>query len=77
MDIQIENAMPEGFVFEREQNVMHGSVNGIAFLIVPVKTINQFRIQLHADIEKSRRKEDFLAFLHELEQRHPDRKSVV
>lgn len=71
MDIQIESAMPEGFMFEREQNVMHGSVNGIAFLIVPVKTINQFRIQLHADIEKSRRKEEFLAFLHELEQRHP------
>ena len=71
MNIQIENAMPEGFVFEREQNVMHGTVNGIEFLIVPVKTINQFRIQLHADIEKSKGKEDFLAFLHALEQRYP------
>ena len=71
MNVQIENIMPEGFVFERTQNVMHGAVNGTAFLIVPVMAENQFRIQLHADIEKSGGKENFLSYLHMLEQRHP------
>lgn len=71
MNVQIENAMPEGFVFERTQNVMHGAVNGIALLIVPVTAENQFRIQLHADIEKSAGKDNFLGFLGVLQQRHP------
>lgn len=71
MNVQIENVMPEGFVYERAQNVMHGAADGIAFLIVPVTAENQFRIQLHADIEKSGGKESFLGYLHVLEQRHP------
>lgn len=71
MNIQIENVMPEGFVYERAQNVMHGAVNGTAFLIVPVTADNQFRIQLHADIEKSSGKEQFLGYLQTLGQRHP------
>ncbi len=70
MDIQIENNMPEGFVYEKTYDVMHGAVNGIALLIIPVKALNQFRIQLHADIEKSGVKDNFLAFLQELKQRH-------
>ena len=70
MDIQIENHMPEGFVYEKTYDVMHGAVNGIALLIIPVKALNQFRIQLHADIEKSGVKDNFLAFLQELKQRH-------
>ncbi len=71
MNVQIENAMPGGFVYERTHNVIHGAVNGTAFLIVPVMAQNQFRIQLHADIEKSKGKENFLSYLHTLEQRHP------
>ena len=58
MNVQIENAMPGGFVYERTHNVIHGAVNGTAFLIVPVMAQNQFRIQLHADIEKSKGKEN-------------------
>ncbi len=71
MNVQNENVMPQGFVYERAQNVIHGAVNGTAFLIVPVMAENQFRIQLHADIEKSGGKEGFLEYLHVLEQRHP------
>lgn len=71
MNVQIENVMPEGFMYERAQNVMHGAVNGTAFLIVPVMGDNQFCIQLHADIEKSGGKESFLGYLNTLEQRHP------
>lgn len=71
MDVQIENVMPDGFVYEKTQNVMHGAVNGIALLIVPLMAQNQFRIQLHADIEKSSEKENFLEFIRVLEQRYP------
>ena len=52
MNVQIENIMPEGFVYEKVHNVMHGAVNGIALLIVPIMAENQFRIQLHGDIER-------------------------
>lgn len=71
MNVQIENVMPEGFVYEQAQNVMHGAVNGTALLIVPVMKDDQFRIQLHGAIEQSSKKEDFLAFLKVLDQRHP------
>ena len=63
MNVQIENIMPEGFVYEKVHNVMHGAVNGIALLIVPIMAENQFRIQLHGDIERSGKKENFLEFL--------------
>ena len=71
MNVQIENIMPEGFVYEKVHNVMHGAVNGIALLIVPIMAENQFRIQLHGDIERSGKKENFLEFLKVLDQRHP------
>lgn len=71
MDVQTENLIPEGFVYDKTYNVMHGTVNGIVLLIIPVRALNQFRIQLHADIEKSGGKDDFLAFLQELKQRYP------
>lgn len=64
------NVVPDGFVFEREQNVMHGACNGIALLIIPVMAEDQFRIQLHADVERSGGKERLLEYLGMLQQRH-------
>lgn len=70
MNVQLENVMPDGFVYERAQNVMHGTCSGIAFLIVPVMSQNQYRIQLHADVEKSGEKERFLNALGGLQQEY-------
>lgn len=70
MNVQMENVVPDGFVFEREQNVMHGACNGIALLIIPVMAEDQFRIQLHADVERSGGKERLLEYLGMLQQRH-------
>ena len=35
MNVQMERAMPDGFVFEKAQNVMHGAYSGLEFLIEP------------------------------------------
>ena len=70
MNVQMERAMPDGFVFEKAQNVMHGAYSGLEFLIVPLIGENQFRIQLHVDVEGNRGKDGLLEFLGMLKKRH-------
>lgn len=70
MNVQMERAMPDGFVFEKAQNVIHGAYSGLEFLIVPLIGENQFRIQLHVDVEGNRGKDGLLEFLGMLKKRH-------
>lgn len=70
MNVQMEHVVPDGFVFEKEQNVIHGRYGSIELLIVPMMAENQFQIQLYADVEKSGGKNQFLEYLQALQQRH-------
>ena len=70
MNVQVEYVVPDGFVFEKAQNVMHGRYGSMEFLIVPMMTENQFQIQLYADMEKNSKKNQFLEYLKALQQRH-------
>lgn len=70
MNVQMEYVAPDGFVFEKEQNVIHGRYGSIEFLIVPMLAENQFQIQLYADGENSSGKSQFLEYLQTLQQRH-------
>ncbi len=63
MSLQIENALPDGFVLEKAQNVMHGTYRGIDLLIVPLDTENQYQIQLYANLGTIDNKEGFLDYL--------------
>lgn len=60
MNMQMESVLPNGFVLEKEQNIMHGTYRGITFLIVPMEAENQYHIQIYADIEKNPNKDTFL-----------------
>ena len=60
MNVQVEYVVPDGFVFEKAQDVMHGGYGSMEFLIVPMMTENQFQIQLYADMEKNSKKNQFL-----------------
>lgn len=71
MSLQIENVLPDGFAFEKAQNVAHGKCQGIEFIIVPMDAENQYQIQLYTDAEKSADKEAFLAYLGTMIQNYP------
>lgn len=71
LGLQIENVLPDGFTFEKTQNVAHGAYQGIKLLIVPMDAENQYQIQLYADVEKSAYKEGFLTYLGTMNQYYP------
>lgn len=71
MSIQIENVMPDGFLYEREQNLSHGIYGGMELFILPVDTENQYQIQLYTDAEKIEDREAFFEYLETLPQRYP------
>ncbi len=71
MNVQIEKIVPDGFVFEKEQNVAHGTRNGMELLILPMPAEEQFRVQLYADVNSSSEKEKLLGYLSELQQNYP------
>lgn len=70
MNVQMERAVPDGFVYEQEQNIMHGRYGSTEFLIVPRMAEGQFQIQLYVDVESSRGKGQFLSYLQAFQQRH-------
>ena len=70
MNVQIEKIVPDGFVFEKEQNLVHGTRNGMELLILPMVSEEQFRVQLYADVNSSSEKENFLRYLSTLQQRY-------
>lgn len=63
MSLQMENALPDGFVFEKAQNVIHGTYRGIDLLIVPMDAENQYQIQFYANPQAIENKEGFLEYL--------------
>lgn len=71
MNMQMESVLPNGFVFEKAQNIMRGTYRGIAFLIVPMEAENQYQIQIYADVEKNANKEAFLGSLRSMSQNYP------
>lgn len=68
MSLQMENALPDGFTFEKAQNVMRGADRGIRLWIAPVEAENQYQIQLYTDLEKSSDKNGFLEWLKTMHQ---------
>lgn len=71
MSLQMENALPDGFVFEKAQNIMRGAYQGTELFIVPLEAENQYQIQLYTNAEKSAGKEEFLNFLGTMNGRFP------
>lgn len=71
MSLQMESAMPDGFLFECEQDVVHGVHGGVEVFIVPVEEDNQYQIQLFADAEKIEDRESFFEYLETIHQRYP------
>ena len=70
MEIKIENAVPDGFTYERAHKIMHGRYGSMEFLVVPMSAEDQFQIQLYADVEGSAGKDQLFGYLKELQQRH-------
>lgn len=68
MSLQMEHALPDGFVFEKAQNIMRGAYRGISLLIVPLEAENQYQIQLYTDVAKSRDKDGFINCLRTMNQ---------
>ena len=51
----MEQAIPDGFVLEKTQNIMRGTYRGISLFVVPLEVERQYQIQLYTDMEKSRK----------------------
>lgn len=68
MSLQMEHVLPDGFVYEKAQNIIHGTYRGIRLLIVPVESEAQYQIQFYADVEKNSEKNGFLDWLGSLHQ---------
>lgn len=70
MSLQMEQAIPDGFVLEKTQNIMRGTYRGISLFVVPLEVERQYQIQLYTDMEKSRDKNGFMERLSAMPQEH-------
>ncbi len=71
MNMQMESVLPNGFVLEKAQNMMHGTYRGITFLIVPMEAENQYHVQIYAEVEKNPNKDTFLRSFSSIGQKYP------
>ena len=68
MSLQVEGVMPDGFHYEREQNISHGVYGGLELFILPMDAENQYQVQLYTDADKIENREGFFEYLETL---HP------
>ncbi|MCI8591874.1 MAG: hypothetical protein HFI88_05905 [Lachnospiraceae bacterium] len=71
MSLQVEGVMPDGFHYEREQNISHGVYGGLELFILPMDAENQYQVQLYTDADKIENREGFFEYLETLHQRYP------